>query len=813
MLKVDLDYYGKTYGFDIKNEDKWNSLKTDWERRKFLVDKLVDAGEIERPDSSLGYGTDQLQRGLYKATDVFGRLTGIEALEQWGKEGADAQLEDMQAGRYEPFHTKSLRETYNQDGLIAALDWTREKAIENAPSYTIGVGGTALGVGLGLLGFVPAAAIAGLVTVAGTIFQGTGEVALEMEEKTGDYNTLLSVGAGTLVGILDKIGAGKIINKKDLVEMGVGELIQKLRTEGSEEIAEQFIQEAFSEGSSSALKTALKSTGKSIVGEAGTETAQNLTTIGATALAGGEYTGQEVLDSTIESAVLGGTMGGTVTGTVSTLANAPNIASSVSDTTKRFANFRSTSAFEDNPRLASSDARVADMFDEEKSKINATKQGTDVAEDVVFKNIQDRLKNNFKEVSDALFNANKITGGERKVFNQIVSRAAKHNRALTAPIGETSEADLNEDITGGFESDQQFINDLDLDQADKDLLLNALLDLETVTEAGMKNRAVGTFRAMANRFGTAMGASAGASLGGGVGAAVGASAGQRTLESIGQGIDKLLGLNRPKVLKRGEARRKAATFIGRDYGNTPRDLSDLIQRLIEQQVTVNTKQDKGGIAPERQALVDFLNEVGAPRAGGWLETVRQHVQAALDGTGVAVSQEDVLATIAELQSLGYLDDAVADDLLLNRGGQITIPKLIYDISDATLKFVRDREGIAPNPQSEAKANTATQEAQNRREANIQQGIEDNRQALDALKEELDTDQKILKTDKAKLSVALKDMRLDLGRNPVEALQNIINNLRNSGVDEGSIQKYILPYALRVAQQQKNIDFSQVNPNP
>ena len=521
-----------------------------------------------------------------------------------------------------------------------------------------------------------------------------------------------------------------------------------------------------------------------------------------------------MLDSTIESAVLGGTMGGTVTGTVSTLANAPNITSSVSDTTKRFANFRSTSAFEDNPRLASSDARVADMFDEEKSKINATKQGTDVAEDVVFKNIQDRLKNKFKEVSDALFNANKITGGERKVFNQIVSRAAKHNRALTAPIGETSEADLNEDITGGFESDQQFINDLDLDQADKDLLLNALLDLETVTEAGMKNRAVGTFRAMANRFGTAMGASAGASLGGGVGAAVGASAGQRTLESIGQGIDKLLGLNRPKVLKRGEARRKAATFIGRDYGNTPRDLSDLIQRLIEQQVTVNTKQDKGGIAPERQALVDFLNEVGAPRAGGWLETVRQHVQAALDGTGVAVSQEDVLATIAELQSLGYLDDAVADDLLLNRGGQITIPKLIYDISDATLKFVRDREGIAPNPQSEAKANTATQEAQNRREANIQQGIEDNRQALDALKEELDTDQKILKTDKAKLSVALKDMRLDLGRNPVEALQNIINNLRNSGVDEGSIQKYILPYALRVAQQQqKNIDFSQVNPNP
>ena len=77
-----------------------------------------------------------------------------------------------------------------------------------------------------------------------------------------------------------------------------------------------------------------------------------------------------------------------------------------------------------------------------------------------------------------------------------------------------------------------------------------------------------------------------------------------------------------------------------------------------------------------------------------------------------------------------------------------------------------------------------------------------------------TPSKNTQDSKAKLSVALKDMRLDLGRNPVEALQNIINNLRNSGVDEGSIQKYILPYALRVAQhQQKNIDVSQVNPNP
>ena len=80
MLKVDLDYYGKTYGFDIKNEDKWNSLKTDWERRKFLVDKLVDAGEIEKPDSAFDYSVNQAQRGCFKSIEVFGRASGVEAI-------------------------------------------------------------------------------------------------------------------------------------------------------------------------------------------------------------------------------------------------------------------------------------------------------------------------------------------------------------------------------------------------------------------------------------------------------------------------------------------------------------------------------------------------------------------------------------------------------------------------------------------------------------------------------------------------------------------------------------------------------------
>ena len=117
---------------------------------------------------------------------------------------------------------------------------------------------------------------------------------------------------------------------------------------------------------------------------------------------------------------------------------------------------KSVKEFKNNPRLAESDARVADMFDAEKIKINETRQGTDVAEDVVFTNIQDRLKNTFKDVADALFKANKIKVCEKKM-NQIVSRVAKHNRALTAPIDETTGTDINEDISGIFNQMQKSI--------------------------------------------------------------------------------------------------------------------------------------------------------------------------------------------------------------------------------------------------------------------------------------------------------------------------------------------------------------------
>ena len=47
------------------------------------------------------------------------------------------------------------------------------------------------------------------------------------------------------------------------------------------------------------------------------------------------------------------------------------------------------------------------------------------------------------------------------------------------------------------------------------------------------------------------------------------------------------------------------------------------------------------------------------------------------------------------------------------------------------------------------------------------------------------------------------MRLDLGSNLMQKLQRIIDDLAKSGVPQTYIDKYIMPYAARVAQQQQN----------
>ena len=157
---------------------------------------------------------------------------------------------------------------------------------------------------------------------------------------------------------------------------------------------------------------------------------------------------------------------------------------------------------------------------------------------------------------------------------------------------------------------------------------------------------------------------------------------------------------------------------------------------------------------------------------------------------------------ASLLELGVLGPEVVDPLVTERGGRIIIPGLLYRITDAALDYKKQQLGLEPSPQSQAAA-AQVKQAVDARQAAIQRGIEDNRRFLDDLGTATEADVEMSRADRAKILEAQSNMRLDLGSNPMQKLQRIIDDLAKSGVPQTYIDKYIMPYAARVAQQQQN----------
>ena len=81
------------------------------------------------------------------------------------------------------------------------------------------------------------------------------------------------------------------------------------------------------------------------------------------------------------------------------------------------------------------------------------------------------------------------------------------------------------------------------------------------------------------------------------------------------------------------------------------------------------------------------------------------------------------------------------------------------------------------------------------------GIQDNRDANDALIEAVNADESISPADKATLINALADLRSNLGSNPVERAFEIASKAESKLEDATLADKYVMPYVARVMSQQ------------
>mgnify|MGYP003108502631 CR=1 FL=1 len=266
-------------------------------------------------DSSFAYSIDQAQRLFGKGLEVIGSRTGIETLFNYGKEIVAQQDKDIKEGNYQPEYTMGLREAYQQGGLSDAIGWVAEKTGENIATSGIALGG-GLASALTAPFSVPAAALIGGATILGSGIVGTGEVAEEMEQKTGSYNDSVAIGAGTIIALLDRFGAGRVIPKDELLTITGKDLIKKLGEAGKIDAAREIGRRI----------------GKSVAFEGATEGLQEGVVVGSTAVTGGEYTGEEIADRLLEGVVLGGTMGGGTTTAIEAFRQGPGIAGLIGDT-------------------------------------------------------------------------------------------------------------------------------------------------------------------------------------------------------------------------------------------------------------------------------------------------------------------------------------------------------------------------------------------------------------------------------------------------------------------------------------------------
>ena len=78
-----------------------------------------------------------------KGLEAIGRATDIQQVADYGTGVVEQQDKDIAKGGYTPKYNKSLRDTFNEDGVESAVGWLGEKTAENSVS-----GGVALGGGL-----------------------------------------------------------------------------------------------------------------------------------------------------------------------------------------------------------------------------------------------------------------------------------------------------------------------------------------------------------------------------------------------------------------------------------------------------------------------------------------------------------------------------------------------------------------------------------------------------------------------------------------------------------------------------------------
>ena len=270
--------------------------------------------------------------------------------------------------------------------------------------------------------------------------------------------------------------------------------------------------------------------------------------------------------------------------------------------------------------------------------------------------------------------------------------------------------------------------------------------------------------------------------------------GQLALQGTGRMIDKVTG--RRSVVDRFVKQNKGQSGIPGSTSPSLREESIAAEQAAAQEAEALQAQQEAQAqqqAQEEANLNEYVyNQGGLPNdksPAGMMSSVL-----GIDPEQMMTMLDEIIATEPNPQ---IVDAAIAAQSSIVRGGQF--PNLNQLISMMKLRVNPDPQFWIERDRSAGQA--AAQTNLSRQEQNYQRGIENNQAFNQELQNAVDDDGSIPPLNKAHLKVALADLARDLGAQPLDMVNSIIERATEKGVTQEQMQAYLAPYLERVQQQQ------------
>jgi hypothetical protein len=724
---------------------------------------------------AVSYGVDQAGAMVGKGIQSAGELTGFESVENYGQEMAQRNEAEMAASNYQ--------RPEGADGIISNL---REGDFSNAgKSLAYGVAEAAPQVA----GGAAASIGAGLAATSAPII-GTG----------------LAV-AGTAYGVTNALGA----NRAEKEEQGLDPTATA--TDLASAVASGLVELTPLKGGGATLK---------FLREGVQEGVQEGLVIGGTAVQGGEYVPQEVIERMGDAALIGGTASKGISSVVNTVTKTGEIV------------FKPKEDLDPETTQAASDVsallqRVAtengyNLKDIDSSSKKGANQTLEGARDVLLKDLEAQV------ISLTEKGQIKALSPEDKAFFKQAIRQSKGKVGTTVT---KENFDFMQDRFGNTREGQA--------------LLNTFRRSNVLTEvyAGGLKGGVSKFTDMFNplpsigRAYNPAGMVAG-NINTGAALATGGSslAAQIPLVVGGRAIDAVTGrrskVNRfVKKNRKGDGLADPTAPAARDLKQEAKDrraaevaLRNQPDPEVERQKAEKAQQKADG---ERRKFEEgqkkqFFDEEEAKRNAQQYANGEPPLPNSPRGTvhsAIIETYGPQGRTVAELDAaiMKALDDVLADP---NTTAERKRAIRAYKQSLATGKSIMDGSPLndvtslirSKNLNFESKKPKKGQKPiEPQLPIERQLGKNSNQAYLATLRDKMDNDTSILAKDRATLGDAFDSMALNLGKDPVASLEAIVSRATSNLMKPKLAETYLTPYMERVKQQQKAKDVPPVPPAP